>query len=40
MASSSSTTKFKEGKEVLNVQLIINEIRQPNFKEILDIAYK
>ena len=39
MASSSSTPQVKEGKEVLNVQFISNEIRQPNFRVILDIAY-
>ena len=40
MASSSSTSKVKEGKEFLNVQLINNEIKQLKFKEIPDIAYK
>ena len=40
MASSSSNTKVKEGKEVLNVQLISNEIKQPIFKAILNNAYK
>ena len=39
MASSSSAIKVKEGKEVLNVQLINNEIKKPIFKAILDIAY-
>lgn len=40
MVSSSSTTMVKEGMKVLNVQLISNEIKQPNFKAILDISYK
>ena len=40
MASSSSETKVKEGKEVFNVQLIRNEIKQPKFRAILDITYK
>ena len=40
MASSSSVPKVKEGKKVLNIKLINNEIRQPNFRAILDIAYK
>ena len=38
--SISSFPKVKDGKEVLNLQLISNEIRQPNFRAILDIAYK
>lgn len=40
MSSSSSIIKVKEGKEVLNVQLISNEIRQPNFRAIPNISYK
>ena len=40
MASSSSTTNIKDGKEVFNLQLIRNEIKQLNFRAILDIAYK
>lgn len=40
MESSSLVAKVVEGKEVLNVQLISNEIKQPNFKDIPDIAYK
>ena len=40
MVCSSSKVKVVEGKEVLNVQLISNEIKQPIFKAILDIAYK
>ena len=37
MEYSSSVAK---GKEVLNVQLISNEIEQPIFKDIPNIAYK
>ena len=37
MASSSLVPKVKEGKKVLNIQLISNEIRKPNFRAI---AYK
>lgn len=37
MASSSRNV---EGKEVLNVQLVSNEVKQPNFKAIPDIACK
>ena len=40
MVCTSLAPKVKEGKEVLNVQLISNEIRQPNFRAILDISYK
>lgn len=40
MASISSATEIKEGKEVLNVQLINNEIKKPNFKARPDISYK
>ena len=40
MASSSSTANIKEGKEVLNLPLISNEIKQPNFRAIPNIAYK
>ena len=35
-----SSSKNVEGKEVLNVQLVSNEVNQPVFKAILDIAYK
>lgn len=40
MVSCSSKEKSVEGKEVLNFQLIRNEIKQPIFKAIPDIAYK
>lgn len=40
MASSSSTTKVVEGKEDLNEKSIRNEIKQPTFRAIPDIAYK
>ena len=40
MVSSSFAAKVKEGKKVLDVQLINNEIRQPNFKAMLGISYK
>lgn len=40
MASSSSVAKVVEGKEVQNLQLISNDIKQPNFRVISDIAYK
>ena len=40
MTSSSSSSKVKEGKEVLKVQLIKNEIKQLNFNVITNIAYK
>ena len=35
-----SSSKGVEGKEVLNVQLVSNEVKQPMFKAIPDIAYK
>ena len=34
-----SASKNVEGKEVLNVQLVINDVKQPIFKAILDITY-
>ena len=37
MASSSKSVKEKETFEV---QLVSNEVKQPDFKAILDIAYK
>ena len=40
MASSSSKAKEVEGKEIFNVQLVINEVKQPIFKAIPDIVYK
>ena len=40
MASSSSAPKVKQGKEVLNVQSIRNEIKKPNFRVIPNISYK
>ena len=40
MVFSSSKVKGVEGKEVLNVQLISKEIKQPIFKASLDITYK
>ena len=40
MASSSSKVKGVERKEVFNVHLIINEIKQPIFKSIRGIVYK
>lgn len=40
MVSSSSKEKGVEGKEVLNVQLVSNEVKQPIFKAIPYIAYK
>ena len=40
MVSSSLETKGLEGKEILNFKLISNEIKQPTFKAIPDIAYK
>ena len=40
MASSSSKSMFVEVNEVFIMQLICNEIKQPNFRAILDIAYK
>lgn len=40
MASSSSANVRKEGKEVFNVQLISNDVRQPPFRAIPEIAYK
>ena len=40
MASSSSKSKVIVGKEVLNMKLISNEFKQPNFRAILDIVYK
>ena len=35
-----SSSKNLERKEVLNIQLSSNEVKQPNFKAIPDIAYK
>ena len=35
-----SSLKYVEGKEVLNVQLVSNEVKQPIFKAIPNIAYK
>jgi hypothetical protein len=35
-----SISKGVEGKEVLNVQLVNNEVKQPIFKAILHISYK
>lgn len=35
-----SSSKNVEGKEVLNVQLVSNEVEQPMFKAIPDISYK
>ena len=35
-----SSSKNVEGKEVLNVQLVSNEVKQPIFKAIPDISYK
>lgn len=40
MASSSSTTIRKERKEVLNVQLVINEVRKSPFWVIPKMIYK
>ena len=40
MAPSSSNPKVKEDKEVLNVQLLINEIRKLSFRAIPNITYK
>ena len=40
MTSSFLATKVVKEKEVLNVHLISNEIKQPNFRAIPDIAYK
>ena len=41
MAASSSTALRKEGKEVINVQLINNEAyAPPNFRAILRVSYK
>ena len=34
-----SISRNVEGKEVLNVQLLSNKVKQPIFKAILDIAY-
>ena len=35
-----SSSKNVEGKEILNVQLVSFEVKQPIFKAIPDIAYK
>ena len=35
-----SSSKNVEGKEVLNIQLASNEVKQPIFKAIPNIAYK
>ena len=35
-----SSSKNVEGKEVLNVQLVSNEVKQPIFKAIPNISYK
>ena len=35
-----SSSRNVEGKEVLNVQLVSNKVKQPNFKAIPNIAYK
>lgn len=35
-----SSSKNVEGKEVLNVQLVSNEVKKPLFKAIPDIACK
>ena len=40
MAKSFLVGVRKEGKEVTNVQLISNDVRQPSFQAILKIAYK
>lgn len=40
MDSSSSADVVKERKELLNVQLISNEIKQPHFWNFFDIIYK
>ena len=40
MASSYSKENGLEEKEVFNIHLVSNEIKQPIFKAIPDIAYK
>lgn len=40
MANNSSSNVRKEGKDIFNVQLIRNDVRQPPFWAILEIAYK
>lgn len=40
MATSSSATPRKEGKEFFNVQLISNDVRKPPFYVIPKITYK
>ena len=34
-----SNLKNVKEKEILDVQLVINEVKKPNFKAILDIDY-
>ena len=40
MAASSSTSVRNEENEVFNMKLIRNDVRQPPFQEIPEIAYK
>ena len=35
-----SSSKNVEEKETFEVQLVSNKVKQPNFKAILEIAYK
>ena len=35
-----SSSKNVEGKEVLNIYLVKNEVKKPIFKAIVDISYK
>ena len=35
-----SSSKSVKEKETFKVQLVSNEVKQPNFKAILDITYK
>ena len=35
-----SSSKSKKGKEIHEIQLVSNEVKQPEFKPILEVAYK